>query len=134
MKTVVGRSAPGEIRSLFPVRIYSQKQIFEVAGRPRALLKIIDEAPEVEATIFEERNKELANRYKQIEQKILDLGDKIDQENRLEGECNYLARQIEQIEKSGHQEILQSYRKRQQQLNEIESLENNWNEHSSKVG
>ena len=126
--------APGEIRSLFPVRIYSQKQIFEVAGRPRALLKIIDEAPEVEATIFEERNKELANRYKQIEQKILDLGDKIDQENRLEGECNYLARQIEQIEKSGHQEILQSYRKRQQQLNEIESLENNWNDTARRLG
>ena len=126
--------APGEIRSFFPVRIYSQKQIFELAGRPRALLKIIDEAPEVEATIIEERTKELANRYKQIEQKILDLGDKIDQENRLEGESNYLSIQIEQIEESGHQEILQSFRKRQQQLNEIENLEKNWHETVRRLG
>ena len=122
------KAAPGEIRSLFPVRMYSQKQIFELAGKPRALLNIIDEAPEVEAAIIEEHTKELANRYKQIEQKILDLNDKIDQENRLEGESNYLSRQIEQIEESGHQEILQSFRQRQLQLNEVENLENSWHE------
>lgn len=122
------KAAPGEIRSLFPVRMYSQKQIFELAGKPRALLNIIDEAPEVEASIIEEHTKELANRYKQIEQKILDLNDKIDQENRLEGESNYLSRQIEQIEESGHQEILQSFRQRQLQLNEVENLENSWHE------
>jgi len=119
---------PGEIRSLFPVRIYSQKQIFELAGRPRALLEIIDEAPEVGAKTIEDRTKELAIRFKQIEQKILDLEDRIAQEDRLQGESSHLSRQIEQIEKSGHQRILQSFRKRQQQLNEIERLENNWHE------
>ena len=53
---------------------------------------------------------------------------KIDQEDRLQGESNYLARQIEQLEKSGHRRILQNYRRRKQQLNEIDSLESNWQE------
>ena len=126
----VWKSDLGEIRSLFPARIYSQKQIFELAGKPRALLKIIDEAPEVEFSAFDARYKELVNRYKQIEQKILELSEKIDQEDRLQGESNYLARQIEQLEKSGHRRILQNYRRRQQQLNEIDSLESNWQETS----
>ena len=74
-KDGVWKSDLGEIRSLFPARIYSQKQIFELAGKPRALLKIIDEAPEVEFSAFDARYKELVNRYKQIEQKILELNE-----------------------------------------------------------
>ena len=70
----------------------------------------------------------LENRYKQIEQKIQELNEKVNQENRLLGESYVLARQIEQIEKSGHSEVLQNYRKRQQQLNEINTLEDNWQE------
>ena len=126
-------SAPGEIRSLFPVYIYSQKEIFEVARKPRALLNIIDRAPEVDYAVFDARKRELETRYKQIEQKIQELSDKIDQENRLQGESNDLARQIGQIEKSGHKEVLQNYRERQQQLNEIERLENDWQEMSRQL-
>jgi len=39
--------AAGEITERFPIRIYSQKQIFELAKRPQALLKIIDNDPVV---------------------------------------------------------------------------------------
>ena len=56
------------------------------------------------------------------------MQEKIDQENRLIGEFNDLARQIEYIEKSGHKEVMQKYRLRQQQLNEIDTLENKWKE------
>lgn len=126
-------AAPGEIRSLFPAYIYSQKQIFELARKPSALLDIIDEAPDVKYATFEKQRKELTNRYKQIEQKIRELSDKISQENRLQGESNDLARQIEQIEKSGHREVLQSFRRRQQQLNEIDSLESKWQDTSQQL-
>ena len=33
-----------EKSNLFPVRIYSQKQIYELAKKPSALIEIIDEA------------------------------------------------------------------------------------------
>ena len=120
------QTVPGEIRSLFPAYVYSQKQIFELAKEPSALLDIVDEAPDVDSAAFEKRRIELVNRYKQIEQKIQELSDNIESENRLRGERNDLARQIEQIEKSGHREVLQNYRKRQQQRNEINNVEDNW--------
>ena len=120
------KSIPGEIKSLFPARIYSQKQIFELTKNPRALLNIIDEAPAVDYMTIDKKQKEFINRYKQIEQKSRELNEKIAQENRLRGEFNDLTRQIDQIERSGHKEVLQNYRKRQQQLNEIEHLENRW--------
>ena len=121
-------SCDGEIKSLFPVRIYSQKEIFELAKEPSALIEIIDEAPAVEAARLQMQNKNLVNRYKQIEGKQRELSDKISQENKLRGELNDHARQIEQIEKSGHKEVLQNYRERQKQLNELDSLESKWKE------
>ena len=120
------KSCDGEIKSLFPVRIYSQKQIFELAKKPSALIRIIDEAPEVDTARLKTQNEDLVNQYKQIEAKQQELNDKIAQESRLRGEFTDTASQIEQIEKSGHKKVLQNYRERQQQLNELESLENKW--------
>ena len=122
------KSCDGEIKSLFPVRIYSQKEIFELAKEPSGLIDSIDEAPEIDAARLKTRNRDLVNKYKQIEGKRRELNDKIAEENRLRGEFNDHARQIEQIEKSGHKEVLQNYRERQQQLNELDSLESKWEE------
>ena len=126
-------SCLGEIKSLFPVRIYSQKQIFELAKNPRALIDVIDEAPEVDAETIEAQHRKLVNQYKQIEGRQRELNEKITQENRLLGECHDLTRQIEQIEKSAHETIIQNYRKREQQLNEFESLEGKWKEMSGRL-
>ncbi len=123
----------GEIRSMFPAYIYSQKQIFELARNPRALINIIDEAPGVDAENIRISIRELSNRYKQIENRQQELNEKIDQEIRLRGEFNDLARQIEYIEKSGHKEVMQKYRLRQQQLNEIDVLEDKWTETHSEL-
>lgn len=41
-------------RSLFPVRIFGQKQLFEMATAPDSLLEILDDAPEVDAQRFRE--------------------------------------------------------------------------------
>ena len=119
-------ACPGDIKTLCPVRVYSQKQIFELAKEPSYLIDIIDQAPEVDAARLKARNRELVNQYKQIEAKQGELNDKIDEESRLSGEANDLARQIEQIEKSGHKIVLQNYRARQQQLNEFANLEDKW--------
>ena len=118
----------GEIKTLFPVRIYSQKEIFELAKEPSKLIEIIDEVPEVNAENIKTKITEGINRYKQKENNQQELQEKIDQENRLIGEFNDLARQIEYIEKSGHKEVMEKYRQRQQQLNELDNLKNKWKE------
>ena len=124
---------PGEITSLFPVHIYSQKQIFELAKEPRALIRVIDDAPEIGSETLQARYRELVNQYKQIEGKQRDLNEKIAQEDRLRGEFNDLTRQIEQIERSGHKEVLQNYRERRQQLSELDNLESQWKKMSNRI-
>jgi len=124
---------PGEIKSLFSSRIYSQKQIFELSKNPRALIDIIDEAPDINYPILDRQRRELVSQYKQNEQKLHELHEKITEENRLRGESDDLARQIQEIEKSEHNEVLGKYRTRQQQLNEIENLESNWQDMSQQL-
>ena len=123
----------GEIKSLFPVRIYSQKQIYEIARKPSALLDIVDEASEVDAKTINLQRENLVTRYKQIELKQVELQQNISQEVKLSGEVSDLTRQITAIEKSGHETILQNYGKRQRQLSEFQSVESKWTEMTEEI-
>lgn len=120
----------GEISTLFPVQIYSQKQIFELSKNSEALLDIIDKDEQVKFTDFDNNKKQLTYQYKQIKQQINQTQEKIAQKNKLTGELNDLTRQIKQIEKSGHKTVLQNYRKHQRQLNTIERIEKEWQENT----
>ena len=53
----------GDIRERFPVRIYSQKQLFEVARNPDALLAVIDDTDAVDGAGLRRRSQELTARY-----------------------------------------------------------------------
>ena len=53
----------GEIRERFPVRVYSQKQLFEVARSPDALLAVIDDTDAVDGASQRRRSSELTARY-----------------------------------------------------------------------
>ena len=116
----------GEIASLFPVSIYSQKQIFDLASEPQGLLGVIDRAPEVEFDEYYRAFQDCINSCKQLHQQGTQLQQKISEESKLKGQLNDLTRQIEQVEKSGHKDALQKYRLRQQQLNEIKYVEQHW--------
>ncbi len=116
----------GEIKSLFPVHIYSQKQIIEISKNQQALLDIIDKDEKITFNYFKEQHNLLTHKYKQIQQKIIELTEKIAQKNKLQGIFKDLDRQIDKIEESGHKLVLQNYRKRQQQLNTIKNIETDW--------
>ncbi len=120
------KSESGEINSLFPVHIYSQKQIFELSKDPQALLNIIDRDPQVAYENLQNNRWEFCNQYKKICHRIDELKKKIAKKNTLLGRTNDVARQIQQIEKSGHKEVLQNYRTRQLQLHAIQSIESEW--------
>ena len=53
----------GDIRERFPVRVYSQKQLFEVARSPDALLAVIDDTEAVGGASQRRRSSELTARY-----------------------------------------------------------------------
>ncbi len=116
----------GEITDLFPVRIYSQKQIFELAKDPQALLGLIDQAPEIGIDNHNRCASEHLGKCKRIVQERIELKHKIGEENKLKGQLHDLTRQIRHEEKSEFQEILYHYRSIQQVLNEIEQIEQHW--------
>ena len=53
----------GDIRERFPVRIYSQKQLFALAQDPNALLTVIDDSQSVRGAERNRSVKQLADRY-----------------------------------------------------------------------
>jgi len=120
------RDQDGEITSLFPVRIYSQKQINDLANKPQGLLKIIDEAADVDFAAYQQINQELERHYKSVRVQLDHMEQEVQKENKLKGLLSDLTRQIEQIEKSGHTAALQNHRRRRQQLHEISKFEDHW--------
>lgn len=116
----------GDIRSLFPARIYSQKQIFALAQEPDALLDIIDEDPSVQYAEFEQGYYDRKNDYKRLEQRRKELETKIAQRDRYSGLLQDVSRQIDEIEKSGHKTVLQNYRQRRRQRSIMDDLETQW--------
>ena len=53
------RPEEGDIRELFPARIYSQKQLFAIAQNPKALLTVIDDSLEVNGADLRRRMRRL---------------------------------------------------------------------------
>ena len=53
----------GDIRERFPVRIYSQKQLFALAQDPNALLTVIDDSQDVRRADLDRQIEQLAARY-----------------------------------------------------------------------
>ncbi len=118
--------AEGDIRQRFPVRIYSQKQVFQLAKTPFALLKIIDEAPEVGYHAWFEKWKAEESRFLSLRAKAREIKAGFGEEPRLRGELDDVERKLAIFEQSGHTEILKSFQKRSRQYREVEAWEESW--------
>ena len=118
--------AEGDIRQRFPVRIYSQKQVFQLAKTPFALLKIIDEAPEVGYHAWFEKWKAEESRFLSLRAKAREIKAGFGEEPRLRGELDDVERKLAIFEQSGHTEILKSFQKRSRQYREVEAWEEGW--------
>ena len=120
------QSAEGDIRQRFPVRIYSQKQVFQLAKTPFALLKIINEAPEVDYHAWSEKWEAEASRFLSIRARAREIKAGLGEKPRLRGELDDVKRRLAIFEQSGHADILKSFQKRSRQSLEIEAWEKSW--------
>ncbi len=120
------RGAEGEIRQRFPVRIYSQKQIFQLAKTPLALLGVVDEAPEVDRHSWIEKWKEEAGRFLSLRAKAREIEAGLAEEPRLRGELDDVKRKLAIFEQAGHANVLQAFQKRSRQQREVEAWEEGW--------
>lgn len=120
------QSAEGDIRQRFPARIYSQKQIFQLAKTPLALLRVVDEAPEVEHRSWTEKWKREQAQFLSLRAKAREIETGLAEEPRLRGELDDVKRKLSIFEEAGHADILKAYQKRTRQQREIETWEESW--------
>lgn len=120
------RSEEGEVSERFPVGIYSQKQIFELAKDPLALLRIVDEAHEVDRWSWDDRWKEEQARFLSLWAKARAIEAGLADEPRLRGDLEDGKRRLAVFEEAGHAGVLKEYQKRLDQQHVVEAWENAW--------
>ena len=118
--------AEGEVIQRFPVRMYSQKQVFQLAKSPDALLKIINEAPEVEFRNWSEERKQEETRFLSLRAKAREIEAGLGEERRFLGELDDVKRKLEIFEQSGHAEILKTFQIRSRQQRDVKVWEDEW--------
>ncbi len=120
------RRAEGDVQQRFPVRMYSQKQVFHLAKTPLALLRIVDDAPEVDRRSWSARWKEEEGRFLSLRVKAREIEAGLAEEPRLKGELDDVKRKLAIFERAGHADVLREFQKRSRQQRAVEVLEEGW--------
>ena len=105
----------GDIRERFPVRIYSQKQLFALAQDPNALLTVIDDSQDVRRADLDRRIEQLAHRYLSLRAEARAASR---QAGELPGRRGLLAdvqHKLAVLERGGQARVLNKYRRLRQQ-------------------
>ena len=118
--------AEGDIQQRFPIRIYSQKQIFQLAKAPLALLRVVDEAPEVDRRSWSERWKTEEARFLSLRADARELEIGLAEEARFKGELDDVRRKLAVFERAGHADVLKTFQRKSRQKRMIESWEESW--------
>ncbi len=94
-----------EYISLFNVNIFSQKQIYEIASYPNALLNKIDETI-TDLDSKKKLKKQIHAEYLAISSEIRSLQEKVEGKKRLENEVDEIDSQIKALKESGITDLL----------------------------
>jgi len=134
-KTVIERNdadckivEEGDVQSRFPIKIFSQKQIYEISRSPNYLLNLIDESEDVNYKDWEYKWHQQLNQLTQIRRDNRELKAAISSKGVLQGQLNDINQKISSIEQSGHSLIYSNYQSAQEQENTALELINFRNE------
>lgn len=123
----------GNIAQRFPVRIYSQKQIFELAKRPQGLLRIVDDDPEVGYRDWNNEQARLTKEYLswRAQERLNQVGPQ--EESEIKGQIEDVNRKLEVFERTDHRGILRDYQLRKNQDKSITFWEEAWKNFAEQV-
>ena len=107
---------PGDVRSRFPVRIFSQKQILALASDPTSLLHLIDEAEAVGGLGLKARIDEIETKYLRLRSEIRELESRLAGRARIQGALEDLTARISVFERGDHRNVLVAYRRLSRQI------------------
>lgn len=119
-------ASEGDIAQRFPVRIYSQKQIFELAKHPQALLQVVDDAPEVNHRDWQLKWDELVSKYLSLRAQEREIQTGLHEESVTKGQLEDVKRKLNVFEKAGHADVLKAYQLRQNQSKAMDSWVTSW--------
>lgn len=120
------RRAEGDVALRFPIQLFSQKQIFQMAKTPLALLRVVDEAPDVDRRSWANRWREEESRFLALRAKAREIEAGLAEEPRLRGELDDVKRKLSIFEDAGHADLLQAFQKRRRQQRAVETWEESW--------
>ncbi|MET0087126.1 MAG: TrlF family AAA-like ATPase [Sedimenticola sp.] len=126
-------ASEGDIAQRFPVRMYSQKQIFELAKHPQALLQVVDDAPAVNHRDWQLEWAELGSKYLSICAQEREVQAGLQEESVIKGQLEDVIRKLEVFEKAGHAGVLKAYQLSQNQSKAIDSWERSWEESADEI-
>lgn len=109
----------GDLKERFPLSIFSQKQIDELATNPRGLLEVVDRAPEVNRAEWLSRWESMKSPFLQLRERRRELLRQISGEGQIRAKLKDVENDLKQYEEKGHGEILKQYQKRSQQKNSL---------------
>ena len=105
----------GDLRERFPISIFSQKQINELASNPRGLLEVVDRSPEVDRTEWKSRWDSIKSQFLQLRERRRELLRQLAGEQQIRAKLGDVENDLKQYEEKGHGEVLKQYQKRSQQ-------------------
>lgn len=105
----------GTIQERFPVRIYGQKQLFELARTPNALLTIIDDTPVVRGAELARARKEAEARYLSSCAEARALRAQAVELPARRAALADVRRKLDLLQQGGHAQAFNEYRLRQRQ-------------------
>ena len=124
---------PGDIKERFPISIFSQKQINELATNPRGLLDIVDRTPDVNKYEWNLRWESIKSDFLQLREKKRNLLRQLSEEQTFRTKLGDINNDLKQYEEQGHGEILKQYQQRSQQKEFLEGIHKVFDEFSEKI-
>ena len=112
----------GDIRERFPIRIYSQKQLFALAQDPNALLTVIDDSQAVRKADLQRRIEQLAHRYLALRAEARAASRQADEVPGREALLADVRHKLEVLERGGQAQVLNRYRSLRQQNDTWEAI------------
>ncbi len=122
----VWENVKGNIKQRFPLRIFSQKQIFELSKDPAALLKIIDSSDKVGYHEWHEEREQMENQYLSLQAQIREKSNNLEKEAEIRGELDDIDNRIRIFEEKGYKEILRVYSISQVKKDMLLKWKNSW--------
>lgn len=108
-----------DVTSRFPIKVYSQKQVYQIAEDPQALLYIVDESSHVSKYLWEDDWRSATSTLSMLLEQISVLSAALGGEKRLRGTLVDVGRKLELFENDENTEVLKAYQLSKKQLLEV---------------